>query len=546
MRQQLLQRHRQLIFTPFKIRNQIINEDKLGRDIDNFHPKDQLRVLQSYMPMSEIRQRLIHQKELNAKRAKLYLEAFVNSHKSSRLNAGLNFHDIAMVARAAAGGFNKTGLKAYYKFNQFVPSATASFTESYDSNTGWTQTGTGIDVDSSVADKLAFASVANGADRRVEKATGVTLSDTSFIAQFTYRWETSGTNIPSHPIFYFIDIAGNIEGNTQDLLGILHTDTPAFQLLYKDGASTLSFGASSLATPSAGTDSTMLFERVSATLFKLSCLVNGVHTGTPITQAIASTIQSLDIMGSSTYSPGSASRTLNATINDLSVWSGSTLILENMATSVGSADSLGTAANGSLNGVIDLVSGKIGNAYKFNGSTGYSELGSSVSQFNFLHNATSLWTINFWMKKAAGTPAAIYTVLGVHQDLNTSAGLDLNISTNRRVVCFISNGSASVIDNTGAGLLTSNDTNWHMITCRWDYSLGSANFKAREDNGADTSNDKTGTTSATDAAAAYRIGNNRSTYYMNGSLDEMAIFNRILSDAEITSLYNSGNGFEIT
>lgn len=57
-----MQKHYPLVIKPsFGLRNTIINEND-GKDIDNFTPRDQLNVLQSYMSREELKARLTQQK----------------------------------------------------------------------------------------------------------------------------------------------------------------------------------------------------------------------------------------------------------------------------------------------------------------------------------------------------------------------------------------------------------------------------------------------------------------------------------------------------
>ena len=79
-----------------------------------------------------------------------------------------------------------------------------------------------------------------------------------------------------------------------------------------------------------------------------------------------------------------------------------------------------------------------------------------------------------------------------------------------------------------------------MVT--WDGSATAANVKIYI-NGAETSYQTTTngvTTKNSDASADFIIGNNSlTTQTFNGLIDEVRVYNRALSAAEVMSLYNS-------
>lgn len=87
-----------------------------------------------------------------------------------------------------------------------------------------------------------------------------------------------------------------------------------------------------------------------------------------------------------------------------------------------------------------------------------------------------------------------------------------------------------------------------MITVRYDQTLGSANAKIQVDDGSVTSlnklNNSNTTSNATGSGKIARYGTLTSGY-LDGNFDEYSIWDRVLTDAEVTELYNIGEGLEI-
>lgn len=223
-------------------------------------------------------------------------------------------------------------------------------------------------------------------------------------------------------------------------------------------------------------------------------------------------------------------------------------VLKNYA-DVGSGDSLGTAADGINRGKIDVVSGKLSNAYDFDGSTTYCDLGTSLSQFNFMHNQTALWTCAFWMK--CQTLGEYDAILENDNEDSNSIGFRIIKTTSNAFQVGVWNGNSAtpIINFTSSGNYVPDSTNWYFYVFRWDVSLGSSNLKIRRNDANEETGNKTANTPTnSNATNRPRIGSqsNSTAFMFNGLLDEMSIWNRLLTAGEETALYNSGNGAAIT
>lgn len=101
---------------------------------------------------------------------------------------------------------------------------------------------------------------------------------------------------------------------------------------------------------------------------------------------------------------------------------------------------------------------------------------------------------------------------------------------------------------TSTTFLPADTASFHMLTVRYNEALASGNLLMRVDNGTDESINKAGTRTngnATTATAIGQLSNLVNAAVYAGDLDEFSIWDRVLTDDEITRLYNSGNGLEL-
>ena len=102
------------------------------------------------------------------------------------------------------------------------------------------------------------------------------------------------------------------------------------------------------------------------------------------------------------------------------------------------------------------------------------------------------------------------------------------------------------VDKTGTGVVqdilgvnvTFNNAQWYHIVCTWDGATKTAKFYI---DGSQSGTDQVGTLvdSLYDGASEFRIGG-LSADWFDGVVDEVGAWSRVLTGAEVTSLYNSG------
>jgi len=202
---------------------------------------------------------------------------------------------------------------------------------------------------------------------------------------------------------------------------------------------------------------------------------------------------------------------------DVQTTSLATYQLNNATTSIPSNTYPGTASN------ITYAAGKFGNAAVFNGSS--SNISLPLSSWL---SSTSAKSCSVWFKTSAtgGGNRAIISDYG--------SGASYNFD------CFLipTDGKIFLVTNRGTQYYTSsinsfNDGQWHLAVIVDDIPNG--NTKLYVDNNQEIS---ISTGSGTVASTVLYIGTYGTGYYWDGSIDQVRIFNSVLSAGNLTSLYN--------
>lgn len=213
---------------------------------------------------------------------------------------------------------------------KFVYGPVATFEDDYTTNTGWTQTGSTITVDSIAnPNQLKFLSTSGGTTDRVTKSLGVTLSDTLWYAEFDFVF-SSGTTIGDNPLFIaFLLSAGTSDqaGTSQDGLGFMGYKSGGTSQVFmykKDGASQTS---SPGVTITLGTTYYIRLERTTATNLKMSVFTDisrTTHqTGSPINFGISSGTTGLTHIQHATYSAAGSS-SITASVDNTKIYNDAT------------------------------------------------------------------------------------------------------------------------------------------------------------------------------------------------------------------------------
>ena len=220
----------------------------------------------------------------------------------------------------------------------------------------------------------------------------------------------------------------------------------------------------------------------------------------------------------------------------------------NEAETVGSTHSLGTNADLSINGSPSRNQtgspANLGNSILFADPSEYGDAGTSTSQFNFMHNQSALFTFAVWIK----FPSAIE-----HNDCifdnniigDVQVGCNICLRNTNAMRFIVANGSSPVINGQTSNGFVPTDNAFHFYVFRWDYSQSTGTLLISVDNGTAESFNKTSNTASNSNAgqvARFCSDTWSGSESLSGNILELSIWNRILTNAELTTLYNSGSG----
>ena len=225
----------------------------------------------------------------------------------------------------------------------------------------------------------------------------------------------------------------------------------------------------------------------------------------------------------------------------------------NVANTITGNSTLGTGQNITMNGdptySVTGTPSSFGNAVSCDGSGDYGQFGTKTD-WNFLHSTGTTWTINVWLKFDA-TVAGNKQLIDNNRTADSTIGLNIRTQTDNkfRVIMARGVGNSSTLDtDNNPNLPIPTDNAWHMYTFRWDQSSGNGvltyNTDASNEVTANGSGNGTTTSDCTDSLRLFSVSNS-----VSGELDaeivEMSIYNTVLTDAQVTTLYNSGSGVQL-
>jgi len=215
--------------------------------------------------------------------------------------------------------------------------------------------------------------------------------------------------------------------------------------------------------------------------------------------------------------------------------------------------SIGTAGNLTLTDVTLAQSGSptnFGTNADFDGSNSMGECGAGTeANFNFLHDGSD-WSVSFWAKMdATGSNQHIIDNKGAVGDYEN--GLDIRTMTTARwrVVGTLDAGYY-VIRNTTDNYIP-DTTNFHHYVMTWDNSTTTVTFY-RDGANKETGSGSSGASGTADeplviCGHAYDSASTiAKTGTLNGKVCELAIWNTVLTDAQVSRIYNGGDGRLLT
>jgi len=197
------------------------------------------------------------------------------------------------------------------------------------------------------------------------------------------------------------------------------------------------------------------------------------------------------------------------------------------------------------------ASGKINGARSFSSSSSQRFYATASSNSNLVLLGSSNYTASFWFYPSGdASPSATYGLISNDAfpgQRGVAFALPVSGSTAWQppyIYAAYTDGTVEVT-NPFSGLVASlaKDT-WHFFCVRRDGNT--LKFRLNGTTGTNITMTKTLFSARSWFHVGVRAGSNTSgSDFFNGSIDELALWNRTLSDTEVTTLYNSGIGLDL-
>ena len=200
-------------------------------------------------------------------------------------------------------------------------------------------------------------------------------------------------------------------------------------------------------------------------------------------------------------------------------------------------DALGTY-NGTLVNGATYATGIINNAFSLDGVNDYVDVGN-----NFDFNVNNTFSFNFWIDRTTGS--AFSTLFSKIDSSSKGYYIRLDNNINGKIQLIMADDVTNYSIYTTTNQLA--NLNTHMITISYDGLNTSASCVIYVDGALVASSRSifgTGASLTTNINNA-KIGVNSLSggiQYYKGILDEISIYNRVITSTEVTELYNSGAG----
>ena len=197
-------------------------------------------------------------------------------------------------------------------------------------------------------------------------------------------------------------------------------------------------------------------------------------------------------------------------------------------------DRSGKGNNGTLTNSPTRTIGKLGQALSFNGTSQYVSNSGAVPYASFADNLPI--TVSAWVKTTSVSGA---DTIASTWDFHTTSGWRFMLTPQPELLIADANGTNHRDSHGGTAV---NDGKWHHVVATYDGSQNSSGIKVYVDAIANVMTPTTNTAPGALSNAMFNIGKigGGTPQYFNGSIDEVRLYNRTLSQSEVTALYNAG------
>jgi Concanavalin A-like lectin/glucanases superfamily len=191
-------------------------------------------------------------------------------------------------------------------------------------------------------------------------------------------------------------------------------------------------------------------------------------------------------------------------------------------------DALG-ANNGTVNGNVTFAAAEVKNGFVFDGTTSYVNMGSVTG--TSLDVGTADFTVEFWLKTSSDLNPTQFVVgdAGVGQAQGWRVLYQAGV--NHQLRFRIANATTADIVDTAPV----NDGMWHHFAF-----VRSADSLLAYEDGVQAASLTTAITDIT-TASEFHLGGRSTDWFFEGSLDEVSVYSRALSAAEIAGIFAAGN-----
>lgn len=216
--------------------------------------------------------------------------------------------------------FEETDTQTMY----YLQPAPETFEDTYTSNTGWTQTGSTITVDSVVSGKVKWNGTNSTGTDYVVKPLGFTLSDTMWVARFEFMRDSAGACCDRFQVFALAAGTAHTGTSNQDFLAMYcdNSDTKVY-VGSRNGTTEVEGGSITIGN---GTQYYCELTRLSATSLQLKLFSNSTYTsqvGSTVTLAIPADITGLTHLHHSS-AHNAYGVTLTANLDNTQIYNGVT------------------------------------------------------------------------------------------------------------------------------------------------------------------------------------------------------------------------------
>ncbi|MFC1788220.1 LamG-like jellyroll fold domain-containing protein, partial [Patescibacteria group bacterium] len=208
------------------------------------------------------------------------------------------------------------------------------------------------------------------------------------------------------------------------------------------------------------------------------------------------------------------------------------------------ADSLNGNPGILVNGLL-WTTGQLGNALTFDGIDDFVDLSSRVTEFN----SAAPKTFSTWVKTTNDNPQTVYFVGDKSANDNTRIILGNNVTSSLvdEMITLVSakdSVSQYIRGYTTADRSELYDGTWHYLVVTWS----GTELEIYLDGNSKTVSGSSGVnpgvygehTDADTVMLGAKHTNNALSSFLNGSMDDSAVFNRVLTPSEITGMYTNG------